>query len=252
MKPIALLVAALVAVVPLSASQLFDGATESKWNVTKGGDQVAVVTLLTSDDATRAEWRAGSKTPPVVFIAADRKIWVRQTGGDIELSAYKGGVESDVVPALLLPAMTAASDKTSSKGGKLDSYAFSSAKATYHHDAQGPSSVDVVTDGATYTLKRTGLSASTADDSNFSVRPRKGAASRLARLSGDLLGPSQSSVSATAGGRGAGTKGLKFSDGGDYRSVEKIENRDASWGKQMDDALAEFQKDGKVGKGRNQ
>ncbi|MFZ2490329.1 MAG: hypothetical protein WA208_02485, partial [Thermoanaerobaculia bacterium] len=143
MKLIALLVAALVAVVPLSASPLFDGATESKWNVKKGDNQVAVITLLTSDDATRAEWRAGTRTPPVVFIAADRKIWVRQTGGDIELSAYKGdGIESHIVPALLLPAMTAASDKTSSKGGKLDSYAFSSGKATYHHDAEGPSSVD--------------------------------------------------------------------------------------------------------------
>ena len=65
-------------------------------------------------------------------------------------------------------------------------------------------------------------------------------------------GPGSRVPPQAAGGRGAGTTGLKFSDGGDYRAVEKVENRDSSWGKQMDDALAEFQKDGKVGKGRNQ
>jgi len=105
--------------------------------------------------------------------------------------------------------------------------------------------------GAYTPLKtRTSLSTSSADASNFTIRPKKTAASKLARLSGDLLGPSDTSVAATAGGRGVGTKGLKLNDGGDYSAVEKLENRDAAWKEKMGSALSEFQKDGKVGKSR--
>src|SRR5213076_2254537 len=113
--------------------------------------------------------------------------------------------------------------------------------------------VTVKIEKETYVATRTSLTNSNADASNFTIRPKKSAASRLARLSGDLLGPSDTSVSATAGGRGVGTKGLKLNDGGDYDAVAKLENRDAAWHEKLDDALAEFQKDGKVGKnGRNE
>jgi len=88
------------------------------------------------------------------------------------------------------------------------------------------------------------------DAALFTVRPKKAAASRLARLSGDLLGPSDKSVSATAGGRGVGGSGLKFADGGDYNALEKLEARDAGWKATIAAALGEFQKDGKVGKER--
>jgi hypothetical protein len=206
---------------------LFSTPTESKWTVTKGGAAAGTVTLLTGRSGARAEFRATPKSPVVVFLAgSDQKIWVRESGGDVELSAYKGGAEKSIVPALLL----------------------TDAKAKYTKDAKGVSQVDA--NGLV--AKRTSLADSKADASNFAVRPKKGAASRLARLSGDLLGPSQSTVSATAGGRGVGTKGLKLADGGDYAAVEALENRDAAWGEKMSDALAEFQKDGKVGKGREQ
>jgi len=210
------------------AAVLFNTPTESKWTVTKGGTAAGNVTLLTGKSGVRAEFRATPKSPVVVFLGSNDKIWVRESGGDVELSAYKGaGAEKSILPALLY---------TDAKAAK------------YTKDAKGVSQVDV--NG--YVLKRTTLAASTADVSNFAVRPKKGAATRLARLSGDLLGPSQSTVSATAGGRGVGTKGLELADGGDYQAVEALENRDAAWSEKMSEALAEFQKDGKVGKGREQ
>jgi hypothetical protein len=206
---------------------LFNTPTESKWTVTKGGAAAGTVTLLTSRNTVRAEFRAGAKSPVVVFLGGtDGKVWVRETGGDVELAAFKGGSEKSFVPALL----------------------FTDAKAKYTKDTKGATQVDV--NG--YVLKRTSLGTSKADASNFAIRPKKGAASRLARLSGDLLGPSNSKVSATAGGRGVGTKGLKLADGGDYAAVESIENRDAAWAEKMSDALAEFQKDGNVCQGREQ
>lgn len=242
MKRLLLQLFAVAVASPLIAAPLFEGATESKWSVTKGGASVATITLLTSTGASRAEWRSGGKAAPVVFISADRKVWVRQAGGDVELSEYKGGVEASIVPALLLDA----------KSAKAQTHTFGTSKATYRHDGSGASAVDVTAAGVAYALKRTAVGASTADASNFTVRPRKAAASRLARLSGDLLGPSQSSVSATAGGRGAGKKGLRFKGKGDYAAVESIEDRDAAWSGNLDAALSEFQQDGKVGKGRAQ
>jgi hypothetical protein len=209
------------------AAVLFTTPTESKWTVTKGGAAVGNVTLLTGRTGVRAEFRATPKSPVVVFLGSNDKVWVRESGGDVELSAYKGtGAEKSILPALL----------------------YTDAKAKYAKDAKGVSQVDV--NG--YVLKRTTLAASTADASNFAIRPRKGAATRLAGLSGGLLGSSKSTVSATAGGRGVGTKGLKLADGGDYAAVEAIENRDAAWSENLGEALAEFQKEGKVGKGREQ
>ncbi|HET7435860.1 MAG TPA: hypothetical protein VFN10_14225 [Thermoanaerobaculia bacterium] len=208
------------------AAPLFSSATESKWSVSKGTAAAGTITLLTSSNGVRAEWRGtAAKSPVVIFLGSkDNKIYVRQPGGDVELAAYKGGAESSIVPALV----------------------FTDAKATYKKDAKGASEVTV--NG--YTATRTSFGTSNADAANFTINPKKGASSRLARLSGDLLGTSQGTVSATAGTRGAGTKGLKLADGGDYGAVEKVENRDAKWLTKMPDALAEFQKDGKIGKAR--
>ncbi len=209
----------------LAAASLFSIPTESKWTVTKGTTTAGTVTLLTSAKGVRAEWRASApKSPLIVFLGQSDKVWVRETGGDVELSAYKGGMEKSIIPALL----------------------FTDAKARYTKDAKGPSVVEV----AGYKLTRKSLASSNADASNFAIRPKKSAATRLASLSGGLLGPSQSTVSATAGGRGVGTKGLKLADGGDYAAVESLEIRDAGWKEKMDDALAAFQKEGKVGKAR--
>jgi hypothetical protein len=204
---------------------LFNTPTETKWTVTKGGAAAGTVTLLTGSGTSRAEFRANAKAPVVVFLAGkDGKVWVRESGGDVELASYKG--EKNLVPALLL----------------------TNAKAKYTKDDKGVSQVEL--DG--FVAKRTSLSVSKADASNFAIRPKKSAASRLQLAAGNILGPSDSKVSATAGGRGVGTKGLKLADGGDYAAVESIENRDAAWAEKMSDALAEFQKDGKVGKGREQ
>lgn len=211
----------------LAAVSLFSTPTDSKWTVTKGTTTVGTVTLLTSAKGVRAEWRAAApKSPLIVFLGNNGKVWVRETGGDVELAAYKGGIEKSIVPALL----------------------FTDAKAKYTKDAKGPSVVEV----AGHKLARKSLASSNADASNFAIRPKKSAATRLASLSGGLLGPSQSTVSPTAGGRGVGTKGLKLADGGDYAAVESVENRDAAWKEKMDDALAAFQKEGKVGKGREE
>jgi hypothetical protein len=211
----------------LVAASLFSTPTESKWTVTKGTAAAGSVTLLTSARGVRAEWRAAApKSPLVVFLGSNGKVWVRETGGDVELAAHKGGIEKNIVPALL----------------------FTDAKAKYTKDAKGPSAVEV--NG--YKLARKSLATSNADASNFTIRPKKAASTRLASLSGGLLGPSQSTVSATAGGRGVGTKGLKLADGGDYAAVEAVENRDAAWKEKMDDALTAFQKEGKIGKAREE
>jgi len=235
----------------LAEVTLIGGNTESRWAVTKGTSTVGTITLLTSAKGTRAEWKGAGQPATIIFLGGNGKVWVRTTGGDVELATISNhNVENTVTPALLLPFMTSAGDALESKDGKPANYAYRGSKATYAYDAKGPSKIEVKSAGQTYALTRTSLTSSNADASNFAIRPKKGAASRLARLSGDLLGPSDTSVAATAGGRGVGTKGLKLNDGGDYSAVEKLENRDAAWKEKMGSALSEFQKDGKVGKSR--
>ncbi|HEY8131130.1 MAG TPA: hypothetical protein VII12_04510 [Thermoanaerobaculia bacterium] len=235
----------------LAAVALIGGNTESKWTVTKGKAAVGTITLLTSPKGTRAEWKAAGQPATIIFLGGSGKVWVRTTGGDVELATISNSnIENTVAPALLLPFTTSAADAVESKDGKPTTYSYRGSKATYAYDAKGPFKIDVKSAGQTYTLTRTSLASSNADASNFAIRPKKGAASRLARLSGDLLGPSDTTVAATAGGRGVGTKGLKLNDGGDYSAVEKLENRDAAWKEKLESALSEFQKDGKVGKSR--
>lgn len=215
-----------------AAAPLLNPGTESKWKVMKGATHLGTITVLTSSSASRAEWKTTDKAAPEVFIGTSGKAWMRSTGGDIELSTLKADLpQRIVIPALLAP-----------YGGD------STAKA--ESDAKGATKITIKSGGETYTLTRTSITQSNADTSNFTVRPKKTAASRLSRLTGDLLGPSDTSVAATAGGRGVGTKGLHLADGGDYDAVEKLENRDANWGKKLDKSLSEFQQTGKVGRSR--
>jgi hypothetical protein len=235
----------------IAAPPLFTGSTESKWSVTRGGGPAGSVTLLTNGSAAvRAEYKSASNAPAVIFLGSKGKVWVRASGGDVELSAYNGAPEKSLVPALLLPFTTTSADRTQTKSGKTSQYTYGGSKASYDYDSKGPAAVTVTASGSTWTLTRTSFAEKAADASLFTVRPKSTAASRLARLSGDLLGPSDNSVSATAGGRGVSGSGLKFADGGDYAALEKLENRDAKWKEKLDEALAEFQKDGKVGKER--
>lgn len=234
----------------IAAPPLFNGATESKWTVTNAGKPAGTITLLTSSKASRAEWKKDAKSPAAVYIGTGGKIWMRATGGDTELATINATTPENMsVAALLLP-YDATDRQLTLANGKVASYAYRGGKATYKYDANGPSSVDVTFGGETYKLTRSTFGTSNADASNFAVRPKKGAASRLAALSGSLLGPSDASVSAGAAGRGAGEKGLKLKDGGDYDAVLRLEERDANWRAKLDAALTKFQSEGKVGKER--
>ena len=217
-----------VVMVMLAASSLLSPNTESKWKVMKGAAQLGTITVLTSSNASRAEWKTTEKGASQIFIGTGGKSWMRQAGGDIEVSTLKAGLpERVIIPALLTPYGGASTAKVES-------------------DAKGATKITV----DSYVLTRTSIGASSADASNFTVRPKSGTATRLAALSGNLLGPSDTSVAATAGGRGVGTKGLHLADGGDYDAVEKLENRDANWSNKLDTSLEDFQKKGKVGRSR--
>jgi hypothetical protein len=201
-----------------AVAALAGNGTESKWKVTHGTKQVATITLLTSSAGIRAEWSASGA--PLVFLRVKGETWVRQTGGDVEFAGYKGGEEKSIVPALM------AADPSAEKVLKVNAGT------------------------AMYTVTRTSFGPSNADASNFVVRSKKSSSSKIARLSGDLFGSSSSGVSATAGGRGVGNSGMKLKDGGDYDAVAKLENRDTAWKNNLDLALKQFQKSGKVGKER--
>ena len=87
----------------LMAVSVTGSNTESKWTVTKGSTQVGTFTLLTSaSGASRAEWRGAGKSATTVFLKNGDKMWLRSTGGDVELSTISSSsVENDVAPILL-------------------------------------------------------------------------------------------------------------------------------------------------------
>jgi hypothetical protein len=241
----------LTATSALAAPALFNEPSESKWSVSRGKTAAGTITLLTGSQGTRGEWRGTGQSASTVFLGGQGRVWQRVPGGDVELATISATTtENLTVPALLLPFTISGSEKVNVKDGKPSSYSYRGAKATYRYDAKGLAGVDITNADGTYTLTRTSLSTSRAAADTFTIRPKKTAASRLASLSGDLLGSSDNSVSATAGGRGAGHEGLKLKDGGDYDQVAKLEKRDKAWRAKLDDALREFQKSGKVGKER--
>lgn len=230
-----------------AAPALFSTPVKTEWSVMSGKKAIGSITLFTDSRSSRAEWKASDSSVPIVFIGTSGKVWVRTVaGGDVELDSYKGGVESTIVPALLLPVTSATSDDVAVASGKVTSYHYRSVRAAYRHDAKGVSGVDLKAGAQQYVLARTSLESAKSDAALYVVRPRKGAASRVARLSGDLFSPSRGTVAATAGTRGV-DKGFKFADGGNYAELEKIEARDAEWKSRLSAALAEFQKEGKVG-----
>lgn len=241
---------AAVALLVGAAPPLFRSAAESRFTVTSAGKPVATITVLTDGRSVRAEWKPAAPGTTTVFLGGTDTVWVRTTGGDVELAAYKGGLEKSLVPALLLPVTTAASDKVEVKGGKVASYAFkagAAVKATYKHDAEGVSQVEVAAGGKTYVLARSTLGRLTVNDPKmFAIRPRKAAATQIARLAGDLFGPSDPKVSATAGARGVG-RGPGFADGGNYDALVQLETLQQERATRMETALQEFQKAGKVG-----
>lgn len=242
MKRIALLVA-IAATAAFAAKPLFSPPSESTWAVTSAGKPVATVTLLTDGKNVRAEWK-GPSGPPAVFITTGGKSWLKQAGGDLELDAAPASVEKQVVPSLLLPSIAAKTDvvKTGLKYG--------TSSATYKVDENGPATIEVKSGAKSWTLSRKTLGKPASSQASlFAVQPRRTAASRMAAVAGGLLGPSDRSVSATAGGRGV-EKGAKFADGGDYEALAQLEARDEEWDAKLAAALEKFQKDGKVGEAR--
>lgn len=232
-----------------AAPAWFTSPTETRWSVVSGGKALGTIVLTTNGKSVRAEWSGDSKTPKVLFIGADGKIWVRSGSGDLELADYRGAAEKNFVPALLLPFTVSGSDKLTFEKGKAATYAYNSGaatRATYQYDAKGVSSSTVTSGQKTYLLQRTSIAPGGASATLYEVRPRKGAATKIARLSGDLFGPTDRSVSATAGGRGV-DKGPSFADGGDYDALSKLEARDETWEENLEAALNEFQAEGKVG-----
>ena len=64
--------AVLVAAAAHAAPALFPAATQSNWSVTKGGKAIGTITLLTSPNATRAEYRASGKSAAAtVFLGGE-------------------------------------------------------------------------------------------------------------------------------------------------------------------------------------
>ena len=204
----------------LAVTVAASSGTESKWSVARGSTNIATITLLKSGSDARAEWKKDAKSAPITFFLSKGKLYVRETGGEIDLDAYKGGEEKAIVAALL----------------KADPSALKMLK--------------VAANGATYTLERTSVANRDMDSATFTVRPKKSAASRLALMSADFLGPSSSGTSATAGGKGVTI--VKLDERGDYAALQALENRDEKWRENLDKSLAEFQKSGKVGRSREE
>ncbi|HUP66294.1 MAG TPA: hypothetical protein VM557_13540 [Thermoanaerobaculia bacterium] len=238
----------MVALLAHAAPPLFPAASESQWTVSSGGAQVATIALLTDGKSVRAEWKSGQV--PVVFVGTDSKVWVKRSGGDVELASHDGGIESLIAPALLLPYTASTSSKTELSGGRTSIYTYPGAKASYKYDGNAPLSVEIAAGGKTYLVTRTGLKKpASVDASLYTVRPKTTATSQISRLAGNLLGPSDRKVSATAGGRGVKPV-TKLADGGDYDALQQLEERDAAWKESMGEALLEFQQSGRVGGSR--
>src|SRR5881296_870452 len=124
----------------LAAVALIRGNTESKWTVSKGKATVGTITLLTSPNGTRAEWKATGQPATIIFLGGNGKVWVRTPGGDVELATISNSnSENTVAPALLLPFTTSTAEAVESKDGKPTIYSYRESKATYAYDAKGPS-----------------------------------------------------------------------------------------------------------------
>lgn len=232
-----------------AAPPLFQAPAESVWDVTSGGSKIGTITLITDGRSARAEWKAGSDAP-TVFIGSGEKVWVRAAGGDVELAQWKGGAEKDFVPALLLPVTTTARDAVKLENGKPATYAFGRSSATYSWDAKGPKAVEITSGSGKWMATRASVGKpSSTHASVFEVKPRRSATSRLAAMAGGLLGPADTSVAATAGGRGV-EKGGRFEDGGDYEALAKLETDDDEIDAALGEDLEEFQQAGKIGRGR--
>ena len=228
----------------VEAGTLFRTPTRSSWTVTKNGAAAGKVELSASGAMVRADWEPASGGA-TTFISREDKVWVRAEGGDSEIASAKHPA-SAFVPALLLPATTTARDRLQESSGKVSVYTFGSSTANYEWDGSGPAKVNVKDGSTTWTLVRSSVKPGAIPAATFEVRAKQGRGGRLASMAGNLLGPSNRDVSATAGVSGVDPKGVRLNDGGDWTALSKAEEMNDEFTADAK-ALAEFQKSGKVG-----
>lgn len=236
--------AALLTATAANAASLFKTPARSTWTVTKNGSAAGKLELSSSGAMARADWAPATGNAHTT-IARDGKLWLRTDDGDVDLTASKEPVAS-FVPALLLPATTSSRDKVSESAGRVSTYTFGSASASYTWDAEGPSKVDVKSGSTSWTLQRTAIRKGAVPIATFEVQPKQSRGGRLASMAGNLLGPSNREASTTAGVSGVDPKGIKLADGGDWTALAEAEAMNDEF---TSDArqLESFQKSGKVG-----
>ncbi len=231
--------------VVLAASSKPPSPSETKWSLTAEKKIVGSITLISDGVKARAEWKSDPQKAAIIFISTAGKIWVKNQGGDLELENYRGGVEKQLAPLLLPPIVNAT--KLRSKNNGPATHDSGSLKATYRYDADGATSVEILSSGKSWLLSRvSSRNLPSAAPSLFAVSTQKQSTTRIARMAGDLFAPADRSVSATAGAKGV-EAGASFADGGDYAALRKLEERDHQWKSKLEAALEEFQKEGSVG-----
>lgn len=141
---------------------IFPGSTSSTWAVSKAGAQLGSITLLTSDDACRADLvNAGDSN--MILIGRDGKLWRRDPERDVDYATFtpRGFIPLAAItlPPMLLP--FAESTKPSfefNKNGSLFIYHFRFGRALYWHDRdQSIHRVEVVSGSSKYQIERQSL-----------------------------------------------------------------------------------------------
>lgn len=224
------------------AATLFRTPTRSTWTVARDGKPDGKVELSTSGNMARADW-APATGSQVTLIGRDAKVWVRGDDGDVEL---KESDASGFLAAVLLPVTTSSRNRVHEENGQVATYNFGGHVASYVWDGNVPASITVRSDGTEWQLRRTAMSPGSIAAATFEVRPRQGRGGRFASMAGNLLGPSDKQVSATAGVSGVDPKGIRLQDGGDWAALEKAEEMKEEFAADGR-ALSEFQKSGGVG-----
>jgi hypothetical protein len=233
----------LLAAGALSAATLFNSATQSTWSVAQGSTNIGKLTMTTDGKSVRVDWKPSSGAGSSL-VGSNGKIWLKGSGGDEEFSKYRDTVGKVVIPALLLPTTTAASDKVTAAANKVSAYNYGASSAKYTYDAKGPQKIEVTAGATKYTLTRDSITPGTGAMASFyEVKPKTSKLAGLKGMAGSLLGPSDSSASASAGVKGVSEEEA-MEAGINLARVEALIARDE---KPVDAELKKFQKEGKVG-----
>jgi hypothetical protein len=245
------ILAVLLAAGGAFAAALFNAPTESKWTISSGGQQIATATLVSIDGQARLDWTPAGASG-IGFIATDGKLWVRTGSGDVSFDGHKGGDEMLVAPALLLPTVTSSRDRVTSSDAGVATYRYGSQQATYKYEGKNLKSIEVSAGSQNFTVALVSSGKAIANASLFNVEPRTSRARSLGRMAGGLLGSSDQTHQASAGVSGVDPRGVKLADGGDWDALVAAEEDEDRFRAASGSKLRQFQKEGKVGEGRNQ